>query len=1269
MSLFNHRLPALSAAFISSAAVLTAAFAGASCNFVIREDDDNSSFGVLCEHHIYPRDGDDMWELSRIFLIIGLSLGSLTSALSWAVASYLTPTSFNWNGISVLAAITAVIQIPIFVLFEAEPCSGNDFDSNIDNDNDNAGGGGGGISGFFSKTITTSCKLGSGSYLLIASDLLYIAVTLITQCLDKPRWGLELDLWRVPKQGESSSSLSRGRRVPTNASSPRNDEYYYDDNENYNDHLRLRGAMASNGDDDDDNDEEGAIYHVSRILPAAKQSKNRNNNNDNRSMKKNRGGFFSRLFSNNNNNDHMEVPAVETESMNEEDNDNDEYDYENQQDLHVLDNSRLLLRVIPPTDDNNVGKKKKIKIPIPALFEAEEEEDDDEDDDNDANQGHEVSIGSFGKIVGDAAEDNDDNKNVMKEEEQQRPPPKFNNNNNKNINETMMTMMTMMPVASDNSTVMLSDDVDVVERHQFLLRHQLIDSPPQMSFNDSASIGINKSSSFVSTRSANDILEDLHSEELVGAAPPPSSSLSPTQPPTVIATINNSSTTNSSTMTSDTIILGVRKLTKKLKLADSKRRSKKGSGVLDRYRSKGGGYSQMMNDDDDEYNDDDGDGDEQQYDRDGADETEDENNNNDIMSPPSEVKWFSNENEFCTQDRNVSGNNDDAANNMHVLDVSLDDEDLFKDDSFIVGINNWDDVVAAGVELEDTSKSPFDYVSMGPSQMNSDPGLIVIADSSDADDDSLPINISRGEHSTTITDIFAESAFMLESKNDDDSNLFATEDFHEIEPEFDYQERGRSSERSSFDRRSRRRAISPVGSIKSNCSLLQLTINEETEEDIKNELNMPYSMKRTVSARKDELVTPYSMKRTLSAPEHRSSGSVVSTRGKSTEELLQKLEKLKSTRNSIEDFGREGNDNESPANEELNEEDGIISTNQFSINSQNSIVDDSAKTSSDEEICGPIESNEEPKDLQENDDSSSRKEILNMANEQIEDIPKLHLDDTDKNVPVGEHAYGYHYDSQNNVHPTPTPTPTPTPSPSHPPLHSPVKHAWKEPELPTKKVWNDESEQYNQFEKVPAIPSKEPWIEPIIPTKKTTMNESSMDTPFDITDETSDSDGTRSTISDSDGSSANGSETGPRHIRSKSMGARNNRKNRRHKAATSLSPTRPGHCVLDGNLLSSRALRIRRMQRLNGYVPLDERLVEDLELTPKRKTAGISMDEKQDDDDTNESNLPECLFQPSLNDSSQICPEFDTMLESLDLQLIDLRRPLGAEYGDDEGSM
>ena len=878
----------------------------------------------------------------------------------------------------------------------------------------------------------------------------------------------------------------------------------------------------------------------------------------------------------------------------------------------------------------------------------------------------------------------------MKEEEEQYPPPNFNdNNNNNNINETMMTMMTILPVASDNSTVMMiSDNDDVVQRHQ------LIDSCPQTkSFNSnnnnnnnnnnfdssSSSVGINKSPSLVSTTTY-DILNDLHSEELVGAAPPPPSSSSPSliQPPTMIATINNnSSTTNTSstTMTSDTIILGVRKLTKKLKLADSKRRSKKSSGVLERYRSKGG-YSQMMNDDDDEYNDNDNDEQQQQQQQDGFDENDDNNDNYNAMSPPAEVKWFSNENESFTGARN-SDSNDDAQNNKHVFDVSLDDEDLFNDDSFIVGIKNWDDVAAPGVQSEHTATvmtGPFDCVPTGPSQMHNDPGFIANVDSTDDDDDdSLPINISGGEHSSTsITDIFAGSAFMSEStKTDDDSNLFANEDNHSdghgFESEFnDSQERGRSSERSSerssFDRRSRRRAISPVGSIKSNCSLLQLTINEETEEDIKNELKMPYSMKRTVSARKNELAKPYSMKRTLSAPENRSSGSVASTGEKSTEELLQKLEKLKSTRNSIEDSGREEYDNDTSANEGLNEEVGIISTNHFSTNSEQSTVDDSVQKNSDVVVCVPIESNDEPKAPQENDecDSSSRMEILTMANDQIEEIPKLHLDDTDKNVPVVEQAYRHQDDSLNNVQPTPL----------RPPLHSPVKHAWKEPELPTKKVWNDESEQHDQFEKAPTIPSKEPWIEPIIPTKKTVANEST-NTPFDVADETSDSDGTRSTISDSDGSSANGSEAGPRHIRSKSMGARNNRSNRRHKVATSLSPTRPGHCVLDGNLLSSRAreIRIRRMQRVNGYVPLDESLVEDLELTPKRKTAGTSMDEKLDDDDTEESNLPGCLFQPSLNDSNQDCPEFDTMLSSLDLQLIDLRRPLGAEYGDDEGSM
>ena len=144
------------------------------------------TFGILCDHHLFPRPGDTMWELSRIFLILSLTVGSLTAALAWMVASYLTPTNVNWTSISVLAAITAILQVPIFFLLEAQPCT-----VTTSNDVDGEGGDDGtGGTRFFSTTTTSTtaaCSLGSGSYLLIASDLLYILVVVITQCLDKPR--------------------------------------------------------------------------------------------------------------------------------------------------------------------------------------------------------------------------------------------------------------------------------------------------------------------------------------------------------------------------------------------------------------------------------------------------------------------------------------------------------------------------------------------------------------------------------------------------------------------------------------------------------------------------------------------------------------------------------------------------------------------------------------------------------------------------------------------------------------------------------------------------------------------------------------------------------------------------------------------------------------------------------------------------------------------------------------------------------------------------
>ena len=303
--LFDHRLPAICTAVFSSVGVLLAAFSGASCNFLlrIRDEDENffdnelqditSSFGVLCEHEIFPRDGDKMWELSRIFLIVGLSLGSLTAALAWAVATFLTPTNSNWNGISVLAAVTAVFQVPIFVLFEAQPCIGDMED--IDVLADSATG--------------LGCKLGPSSYLLIASDVFFIAVTVLTQCFDRPRWGLEMELWKVHKKGQSRPRSKMSKKYRDG--SPRNDEYYYDDNENYDDAMRLTSNQAGSivsGEDDGFTD----FYKISRVLPAGEAKK---------SDTQPKMGFFAKLFGSSSPTDDLEVPIGKTQSM-------DEYDYE-----------------------------------------------------------------------------------------------------------------------------------------------------------------------------------------------------------------------------------------------------------------------------------------------------------------------------------------------------------------------------------------------------------------------------------------------------------------------------------------------------------------------------------------------------------------------------------------------------------------------------------------------------------------------------------------------------------------------------------------------------------------------------------------------------------------------------------------------------------------------------------------------------------------------------------------------------------------------------
>ena len=117
--------------------------------------------------------------------------------------------------------------------------------------------------------------------------------------------------------------------------SPRNDEYYYDDNENYDDAMRLTSNQAGSlvsSEDDGFTD----FYKISRVLPAG-EAKN--------SDTQQKEGFFAKLFGSSSPTDDLEVPIGETQSM-------DEYDYESNL-LHTLEIVRVLPQVDPALEENS----------------------------------------------------------------------------------------------------------------------------------------------------------------------------------------------------------------------------------------------------------------------------------------------------------------------------------------------------------------------------------------------------------------------------------------------------------------------------------------------------------------------------------------------------------------------------------------------------------------------------------------------------------------------------------------------------------------------------------------------------------------------------------------------------------------------------------------------------------------------------------------------------------------------------------------------------
>jgi hypothetical protein len=200
-----HRVTALSMACLASAALILVTLAGTHCSFVsIHALPDHqlqtpsgyefpldytvAYIGVHCSDTDFYEPQDRMWSLSRIFLYITLGLGGLTTLLAWLLSTCWAPTWNTWRLLSTVAAATAVLEVPIFLLFESEPCS-----LHIDRQ---------------------LCSLGIGSYFLVASIVLWVAVTVWTQCLDPPRWSQELEAWMVDVGGKSGGGGGGAAKDP-----------------------------------------------------------------------------------------------------------------------------------------------------------------------------------------------------------------------------------------------------------------------------------------------------------------------------------------------------------------------------------------------------------------------------------------------------------------------------------------------------------------------------------------------------------------------------------------------------------------------------------------------------------------------------------------------------------------------------------------------------------------------------------------------------------------------------------------------------------------------------------------------------------------------------------------------------------------------------------------------------------------------------------------------------------------------------------------------
>ena len=179
---FVQRAKALSIACLSSAAVSLCILSGFNCSFLTISAEpgqylatssgfevpglESTNLGLMCDSMLFDQSdadgGDEMKHLASLFFHISLAIGGATTILAWTLSLIIPPRKCSWYTMAILGSVTAVLQVPMFLLANTDLCIG---DSN-----------------------RQSCSIGMGGYFNIFSILVWGAQTLWSQYIDPPRW-------------------------------------------------------------------------------------------------------------------------------------------------------------------------------------------------------------------------------------------------------------------------------------------------------------------------------------------------------------------------------------------------------------------------------------------------------------------------------------------------------------------------------------------------------------------------------------------------------------------------------------------------------------------------------------------------------------------------------------------------------------------------------------------------------------------------------------------------------------------------------------------------------------------------------------------------------------------------------------------------------------------------------------------------------------------------------------------------------------------------